>query len=475
MAKNVELLDINNEVLYPRTVTDQVAVSTDKSLTRKLQEVDSSIKTVADEVIEARTDGRTRASHPNLKARLDADYKEMLLKTSESYINAVAYGVKEGFNVDVDENTRILQELIDSHDSNVVIFFPSGNYVFNAINLGVEKNITFKGASSPFASFAQKNIYTGDFIDKFTKIYCNAPAGETFFVHKSCILILEDIAFYNTKKDNQGNFTSKEAKTNILMQHVRSEDANKNVEKGKAFCFNSAFYGWKVVFGSDFTFKHLEDEWGTGKVEGQYEYFKQSCVLASRCRFTRNGIAINQSVDGRLIDCSFNKNDYAIVLRENSGFTTIESCRIEWSIHNGIYIEKAHDVTVSNCEFDRSGKAGLYMMGCTNCNVNGGVFRRNGAAVTGDTNTVRADYKNNVHIYAKDNINCNFMGMNTVVKGTLDTGASPERPTNCSGFFTNTNCIISLNNFTGCTKSDKNDANKFEGNITSIITNNIIG
>ena len=103
MPKKVELLDNANDILYPRTVTDQVAVSTDKSLTRKLQEVDSSIKTVADEVAEARTDGQTRATHPNLKARLDTDYKEMLLKTSESYINAVAYGVKEGFGVDVDD------------------------------------------------------------------------------------------------------------------------------------------------------------------------------------------------------------------------------------------------------------------------------------------------------------------------------------------------------------------------------------
>ena len=57
------------------------------------------------------------------------------------------------------------------------------------------------------------------FIDEFTKIYCNAPSGETFFNHKSCILILENIAFYNVKKDSNGNFTRTEAKKNIFMQH----------------------------------------------------------------------------------------------------------------------------------------------------------------------------------------------------------------------------------------------------------------
>lgn len=256
------------------------------------------------------------------------------------------------------------------------------------------------------------------------------------------------------------------------MQHTRSEDAMKNIEKGKTFCFNSAFYGWKVVFGSDFTFQHLEEEWGTGKVEEEYEYFKQSCVVASRCRFTRNGIAINQSVDGRLVDCSFNKNDYAIVLRENSGFTTISNCRIEWNNYNGIYSEKAHEVTVSNCEFDRNGYAGLYAVENTNSNFNG-IFRRNGAKVISDTEDTRDDFVNNVHIYAHRNVNCNFIGSNTTVKATSDVGSAPERPTNCSNFSENVNCVITSNNLYGCTKKDKEDANRFKNNVDCFFENNM--
>lgn len=389
-----------------------------------------------------------------------------------SHISVTKFGIMEGFNVDVVENTRRFQEMIDYCANDKVIVFPSGNYVFNSVNLGEKRNITIKGSSSPFASFSQKNIYTGAFIDEFTKIYCNAPSGETFFNHKSCVLILEDIAFYNVKKDAEGNFTQQEAKTNILMQHTRSEDATKNIEKGKVFCLNSAFYGWKVVFGSDFTFQHLEDEWGTGKVEETYEYFKQSCVVASRCRFTRNGIAVNQSVDGRLIDCSFNKNDYAIVLRENSGFTTISSCRIEWNNYNGIYCEKAHEVTVSDCEFDCNGHAGLYAVENTNSNFSG-VFRRSGAKVPSD-DISREDFINNVHIYACRNINCNFLGSNTTVKPISDVGSAPERPTNASNFSNNINCIITSNNLCGCTKKDKVAANKIEGNIDCIIKDNMM-
>lgn len=392
--------------------------------------------------------------------------------TNPVYINVLSFGVKEGKDVDVVENTRCFQQAIDHCKNDKVIVFPSGEFVFDSVDLGEKNNITIVGASSSFATFAQKNIYTGAITDTLTKIICDAEDGATFFTHKSCVLIMENIAFYNLKKDESGNFTKTEAKTNVLMQHTRSEGASKNTEKGKVFLTNCAFFGWKVCFGSDFTFQHLENEWGTGKRESDYEYFKQSCVMANRCRFTRNGVAINQSVDARIIDCSFNKNDYAIVFRENSGFSTVSNCRIEWNIYNGIYCDKAHEVTVSNCEFDCNGHAGLYVTNNTNSNFNG-VFRRNGAKIESSDTSVN-DYVNNVHIYAEGNINCNFIGSNTTVKPISDVGSAPERPTNCTNFVNNINCIVSLNNFTGCTKKDKVQANRFTNNTNSIIEKNML-
>lgn len=392
--------------------------------------------------------------------------------TNPVHINVLSFGVKEGRNVNVEDNTRRFQEAINYCKNDKVLVFPSGEFIFNPVDLGEQNNITIVGASSSFATFAQKNIYTGAITDTLTKIICDAEDGATFFTHKSCVLIMENIAFYNLKKDESGNFTKTEAKTNVLMQHTRSEGASKNTEKGKVFLTNCAFFGWKVCFGSDFTFQHLENEWGTGKRESDYEYFKQSCVMANRCRFTRNGVAINQSVDARIIDCSFNKNDYAIVFRENSGFSTVSNCRIEWNIYNGIYCDKAHEVTVSNCEFDCNGHAGLYVTNNTNSNFNG-VFRRNGAKIESSDTSVN-DYVNNVHIYAEGNINCNFIGSNTTVKPISDVSSAPERPTNCTNFVNNINCIVSLNNFTGCTKKDKVQANRFTNNTNSIIEKNIL-
>ena len=400
---------------------------------------------------------------------------ELHRENNNNIINAVGYGIKEGFNVDVTQNTTLFQNLINYCGNDKVIYFPSGNYVFNSVNLGEKRNITIKGQSSSFASFAQKNINTGEITDTFTKIYCNAPSGNTFFNHKSCVLVMEDIAFYNTTKDTDGKtFTQVASKTNTFMQHTKSASASNNTEKGKVFLTNCAFYGWKVCFGSEYTFQHLENEWGTGKTEADYDYIKQSCVVASRCRFTYNGIAINQSVDARIIDCSFNKNDYAIVFRENSGFSTISNCRIEWNNYNGIYCNKAHELTVSNCEFDRNGYAGLYATENTNSNFNG-VFRRNGANVASNDGSYSEDYEKNVHIYAYGNINCNFIGSNTVAMQILDTSSGgASRPSNCSNFSNNSNCIIAFNNLFGCTKSDKTVANKIENNTNCVINSNML-
>lgn len=430
------------------------------------------------ELVDAREDGINNVLYNTLKERLDSQFEKVdntiLEKTRPNHISVYAYGIKEGLNVDVVENTRNFQRMINECANNKVIVFPAGDFVFNEINLGEKNNISIMGVSNSFASMANKDINTAAITNTFTRIICNSDKGKTFFNHKSCVLVLSDISFYNLKKDVNGTFLEEPAKTNILMQHTRSATADRNTEKGKVFATNCGFFGWKVCFGSEFTLQDLENELGSGLVEGNYDYLKQTCVVANRCRFTRNAVPINLNVDGRLVDCSFNSNDYAMIFRQSSGFTTIDSCRIEWNNRNGIYAEKAHDITISNSEFDRNGKAGLYIVDCTNSNVNGGVFRRNGAKVTGDTAVIRDDYENNVHIYARNNVNCNFIGVNTVVKAILDTGASAERPTNCSGFFSNRNCIISLNNFTGCTKGDKADANKFNSNTTCVIENNII-
>ena len=412
----------------------------------------------------------------------------LTLTDNSNYVSVEKYGIKPGYDVDVEDNTAKFQQMIDDCKNKKVIMFPAGDFVFNSVNLGEKNNITIKGVSSNFASFAQKDINTGAITDTFTRIICNEENGETFFKHKNCVLVLDTISFYNLKKDGNGGFlNNQEAKDCIFLKHTRTEGAKKNTEKGKCFATDCAFYGWKVVFGCEFTMQHLEDEWGTGLKESNYlsendnggdgvGYYKQSCVVASRCRFTRNGVGVNQTVDGRLIDCSFNKNDYGIVFRENSGFSTILGCRIEWNIYNGIYVEKAHEVTVSNCEFDCNGWAGLYTANNTNSTFTNSIYRRNGAKIaTEEDESHKLNYEQNTHIYANGNITCTFIGNNTVCKPISDVGSAAERPSNACYFHDNQYCVISMNLWHGTTKVVDNKAEgvKMENNINCVITNNI--
>jgi parallel beta-helix repeat protein len=388
---------------------------------------------------------------------------------NDNYINVLDYGVKEGLDVDAKTNTTAFQSILDTYGDTKIILFPPGNFIFNPVDLREQRNITIEGFSSSFASFSQKNIYTGKITDTFTKIICAKNTDATFFKHKNCVLVMRNLGFYNVLINGTSFDLQTPAKTNVFMQHTVTDGAGNNVEKGKVFITDCAFFGWKVVFGNGFTMQHLEDEWGTGKSESKYDFFKQSCVMANRCRFTKNGVGVNQSVDARLIDCSFNKNDYGIVFRKNSGFSSVIGCRIEWNNYNGIYVKEAHDVTISECEFDCNGYAGLYVEGNTNSNFNNNVYRRNGAKIE-NTST---DYINNVHIYAYNNTDCNFIGNNTLAKTTSDVGSALTRPSNCVGFDSNINCIISMNNFQGCTKSNKLDGSLIKNNVNCVIVNNI--
>lgn len=373
-------------------------------------------------------------------------------------INVLKHGIVEGLNANVEQNTMKLQQLINTYGNTKVIYFPAGVYLIGQIDAGTKNNISLKGVSSTFASLMNKNINTGEIQDTFTKIVCCADAGQPLITHSNCVFVLDNIGFYNYYKDRGTG-----EKKNTL---INTSQTNK--EKGKVFATNCGFYGFKVAFGDAYTFSSMEQTLGSNLTKP--ESILQTCVVASRCRFVNNGIGINQNVDGRLTDCSFNKNTYAMVFRKSSGFSTINGCRIEWNINNGIYIEDAHDVTVGLSEFDRQGHAGLYMVRSTNCNIVNNVFRRNGA----DTNYDSNNFTHNIHLFAHNNTGCIIKGNNTVAKHILDTSSGgATRPSNASNIANNTQCIISENILTGCTKTDKVAANLLEGNKECVIVNNI--
>lgn len=95
MAKNVELLDNGNEILYPRTVTEQVAVTANQNLKEKLNEMDANIESVTNEVKDARTNGNTSFTYNNLKTRLDDEHEKTNTQLSEikqELVSPLRYG-----------------------------------------------------------------------------------------------------------------------------------------------------------------------------------------------------------------------------------------------------------------------------------------------------------------------------------------------------------------------------------------------
>lgn len=407
-----------------------------------------------------------KAYHTGYKSKASDIYfennKSLQFKFNEGtlseYANVLDYGIIEGLNADIDNNTSNFMKMIEECKNIRTIYFPAGVFLLKEINFGVKNNISIKGVSSSFASFINKNINTGEITDTFTKIVCCASEDKPFFSHENCVFVFENIGFYNVYKEKgTGN------KKNVFLNTTKT-----NKEKGKIFATNCGFSSFKVCFGDKYTFQYMEKDLGTFLSEPSS--FLQTCVVANRCRFTGNGIAINQNVDGRIVDCSFNKNDFAMVFRENSGFTTIIASRIEWNTYNGLYIDNAHDITVSINEFDRQGYAGLYITSSNNCTITCNMYRRNGA----NTNLATTDYEHNVHMYINNCYDCIIEGNNTVAKQILDTSTGgATRPSNVSNFSNNTNCIYTNNLLTGCSKSNKVAANKVNNNTDCITSNNI--
>lgn len=373
-------------------------------------------------------------------------------------VSVAEFGIQPGTNVDVTENTRRFQEMIEFCKNKKTIVFPSGIFIFNEVDLGVENTISIRGTTSSFASFA-KRIDDDTISDQFTRIICNADSGKTFFNNRHCVLILENIAFYNyVKGDTDGTFIPAPAMSNTFMQHTRTDDTGSG-KTGKVFCHNSAFYGWKVVFGNEFTMQHVENEIGSGLAvpDASIEYAKTSCVTASYCRFVNNAVSINNPFNSHITHCTFDGGIYAIMLNVRGGNTSILGCRIERMKFNGMRCEDVYNVLVDNCEFAYNGRAGIYARLVRNSNFSG-MFITNGIRVEDEPdNEHENNFTENVHLCVIESINCIFTKINTYA-GLDPNGATySDRPSNSVTFKDNQFCIICMNNFAGFGRTNNKD------------------
>lgn len=360
-------------------------------------------------------------------------------------IDVESFGFEKGINGDKESNTKLIQLLINKYDD-LVLYFPSGINRLGHLNLGTDKNITFRGKSSAFATSVNKSVINPKIIDTYTRIIVNEEY-DYWLEHDNCTIIFDKISVMNCKIEGNGKVTP--------LKQMTLVKTNSNATKGKVFATESSFIGWKNVGGDR-------------DVLTKNESLLHSCWLTNRCRFTENEVALSQLVDSRVIDCSFNKNDWGIVLKGNCGFSTITNNRLEWNKKNGVYANGAHEVIINDNEFDRNSLAGCYIERMENGSLMHNVFRRNGALDTLE----KDDYENNVHYVVKDCDNVKVKDNSTKAMQTLDTSTGGiTRPSNVCKVVDNNHLIFKDNDLLGCTRSNKLEGAKIENNINSIIDN----
>lgn len=405
-------------------------------------------------------------------------------------VNVKQFGVRSGLTknemgVDasvkkadaVSENTKRIQNAINFCSNDKTLFFPAGWFLTDTLNLGSGNNITIKGVSNSMGTYLNKT--NGD---TYSKILFSSDKKGVLFNQEKCMMILEDIAFYGSATVNG---TTYGAKNKTLVEGSVVSGANDL--KGKIFTNNCEFAGWNTVFGGaslklDKNNEVVLDSSKNPIIEYKDSTIKENskvqvAVLATNCRFSNNNIAISQLVDGRIAECSFNKNGYGIVLGKKSGYSTITNSRIEWSIYNGILLDSTHDVTITNNELDRSGYAGMHIVNSETVNINGNILRRSGA----NEQLKEDDTTRNVHFYIKNNKDINVSNNVTKVKFNYDHAVKENtegkkgiyRPSNVSTITNNKNLLVTSNILNGGNRNEDN-LNIYSNNTQSIRQNNIV-
>lgn len=374
------------------------------------------------------------------------EHKDMVDNTLKNIaIDVETLGFKEGANSNKELNTKLIQTAIDNHND-LVLYFPSGINKLGHLNLGTDKNITFRGKSSSFATSVNKSVSNPRIIDTYTRIVIN-DENEYWLEHDNCTIIFDKISIMNCEIDESGKTTPLKKMTLVK--------TNANPTKGKVFATESSFIGWKNVGGDRDALTKNEN-------------LLNSCWLTSRCRFTENEVALSQLVDSRIIDCSFNKNDWGIVLKGTAGFSTIMNNRLEWNKKNGIFVSGGHEINIVDNEFDRNLLAGCYIQKSINGSLMHNTFRRNGALDT----LAKDDYENNVHYVVKDCDNFKIKDNTTRAMQILDTDTGGKtRPSNVCQVVNNNHLIFKDNDLLGCTRTNKLEGSISENNTNSIIDN----
>lgn len=346
----------------------------------------------------------------------DDDDPEIVVKNNRNGIVADLSENNAGSN-----HATLLTAIEEANKKNTYVRILAGNYIFTKnVEIPEEYNVRIVGDSDSYA---------------ITKEDVN---GEKHPTHRGSCLIYRgtDKLFKNSGNvtlslENLTLLNEREDKTYMQKGRVFGQGTVNHSTKGKVYIKNCCIAGWRYAFGNAETNEYC-------------------CVLASRVRWSYCLSAVDNNVDGRILDCSINKCTNGMRFDGDSGFTTISNNRIEWCTETGILLNSngVHDLTIVENEFDRCGKPAIQVNGGKRLTISTNMFRRNGV-----------DMDTGYHIQLENATDAVITSNNTRYMEILDTsGTHPKKPEFSYSVESCTNLVMSGNNWLGCGDPQADDS-----------------
>ncbi len=239
-------------------------------------------------------------------------------------VNAKDYGIVSGTDSSNKENnTTKMQELIDICKNGKTIYFPKGEYLIGAINLGDSNNISIKGENSENTKI----------------IYQKTEETETFLSETASRIQLENLSF-------QGSLTEEGAEgTNFIT-------GGNGQTRCRVVANKCRFTNWGTVFGGA---RYVNETLEFENSESNKNNYKLIAVLGMDCAFENNNIAISQIQDSRIVRCDFNNNKYDIIIDKGAGASVVTNNKTTNTQIESIIVNQAHDTNIANNELNSKG------------------------------------------------------------------------------------------------------------------------